>query len=38
MLQEFGFGTGLKKAARIKEDNYRKAVILLTLIGEVILF
>ena len=33
-----GFWTGLKIVARIKDDNYRKVVIVLTLIGAVVIF
>jgi uncharacterized protein len=33
-----GFWTGLKIVSRIKDDNYRKVVIVLTLIGAVVIF
>jgi uncharacterized protein len=33
-----GFWTGLKIVNRIKDDNYRKVVIVLTLIGAVVIF
>jgi uncharacterized protein len=33
-----GFWAGLKIVARIKDDNYRKVVIVLTLIGAVVIF
>jgi uncharacterized membrane protein YfcA len=33
-----GFWAGLKIVAKIKEDNYRKVVIVLTLIGAVVIF
>lgn len=33
-----GFWTGIKIVARIKDDNYRKVVIVLTLIGAVFIF
>ena len=33
-----GFWAGLKIVARIKDDNYRKIVIILTLIGAVFIF
>ena len=34
----FGFWAGLKIVTRIKDDNYRKAVIVLTLIGSIAIF
>lgn len=34
----FGFWAGLKLVARIKDDNYRKVVIVLTLVGAVFIF
>lgn len=34
----FGFWAGLKIVTRIKDDNYRKAVIVLTLIGSIVIF
>jgi len=33
-----GFWAGIKIVTRIKDDNYRKAVIVLTLIGSVAIF
>jgi uncharacterized membrane protein YfcA len=33
-----GFWTGLKIVARIKDNNYRKVVIVLTLTGAVVIF
>jgi uncharacterized protein len=33
-----GFWAGLKIVARIKDDNYRKVVIVLTLLGAVVIF
>ena len=33
-----GFWTGVKIVARIKDDNYRKVVIVLTLIGAIFIF
>jgi uncharacterized membrane protein YfcA len=33
-----GFWSGLKIVSRIKDDNYRKVVIVLTLIGAVVIF
>ena len=33
-----GFWAGLKIVARIKDDNYRKVVIVLTMIGAIFIF
>jgi uncharacterized membrane protein YfcA len=33
-----GFWAGLKIVAKIKDDNYRKVVIVLTLIGAAVIF
>ena len=33
-----GFWAGIKIVTRIKDDNYRKAVIVLTLIGSIAIF
>ena len=38
LLPAPGFWAGLKIVARIKDDNYRKIVIILTLIGAVFIF
>ena len=33
-----GFWAGIKIVARIKDDNYRKVVIVLTLLGAIVIF
>ena len=33
-----GFWAGVKIVARIKDDNYRKVVIVLTLVGAIFIF